>query len=548
MESLMSRWRILLVLFLLIVPFVFLAVVGSYYLWTEGWGWFIWWPMVACLIVGYVLAWYWQSKKLLLKPVDFTPPLYWTDRDQHAWRLVQTRAAQAIKVDPKRLTQFPFYTDTAQEMALELARFYHPETRDPIANLTFPEILAVVELVASDMADLVDNYLPGGHLLTIDHWRRAKQVHDWYKLARQFYWIASTIFSPIDAGMRYVTSELGMSRPLQMLQQDLVAWFVTAYIHRLGVYLIDLNSGRLRVGARRFRELQASTKTASTTTDREPAAPAEDPATPQITIAVMGQVKAGKSSLINALLGHASGVASAPRAQQQASTDVLPLTDTVTRYELQPEGVLTRLVLLDTIGYGHEGWTKDQERTTAGAAQQSDLVLLLLHARNPARQADLAMLQHFHAWFNARPDLKKPPVLGVLTHIDLLSPAMEWAPPYNWSEPLRPKEHQIHDAWSALKEQLGQHLVGIVPVCTAPERVYGIEEWLLPTIAELLNEAQAVAMLRTLRAERDTGLIARVFRQAFQASKVGGQILWSRLQNQSPTASQSDAVSRSKPD
>ena len=40
-----------------------------------------------------------------------------------------------------------------------------------------------------------------------------------------------------------------------MLQQNLLVWFYTAYVHRLGTYLIDLNSGRLRVGVPRYREL-----------------------------------------------------------------------------------------------------------------------------------------------------------------------------------------------------------------------------------------------------------------------------------------------------
>ena len=40
-----------------------------------------------------------------------------------------------------------------------------------------PEILAVVELAAHDLAEMVDRYLPGGHLLTIRDWQRAKKAH-----------------------------------------------------------------------------------------------------------------------------------------------------------------------------------------------------------------------------------------------------------------------------------------------------------------------------------------------------------------------------------
>jgi hypothetical protein len=144
-------------------------------------------------------------------------------------------------------------------------------------------------------------------------------------------------------------------------------------------------------------------------------------------------------------------------------------------------------------------------------------VLLVVHALNPARRADLAMLDSLRAWFAERPELKVPPILGIMTHIDLLSPSLEWAPPYDWVEPKRPKEHSIHDAWEALREQLGDRLVGIVPLCTEAGKVYGLDEWFLPTLAELLDEARAVAFLRCLRAEANAGKVRKVFRQLIEA-------------------------------
>jgi small GTP-binding protein len=458
------------------------------------------------MILGYMLAWYWQHKKMLLRPVDSSPPLHWTERDQGAWALVKARADQAAKVDSGSLIQFQFYVDVAREMAEELAHFYYPHAKDPISALTIPEILAVIELAAHDMAQLVDQYLPGGHLLTVNDWRRAKQVSDWYQTANNVYWLVSAIFSPINTGMRYSASKLGMSRPLQLLQQNLLTWFYTAYVHRVGSYLIDLNSGRLRIGARRYQELLQD----------QSAAPDGDAADQigQVTLTVFGQVKAGKSSLINALLG-----------EQRAKTDVLPATDEITRYELKQEGIPTRLMLLDTVGYGHAGPREDQLRATEEAARQSDLLLFVVHARNPARQADLTMLQKLKEWFASRPDLKMPPVVAVMTHIDLLSPAMEWSPPYNWAKPERTKERQIHDAWQNLREQLGDYLVGVVPVCVALGKVYGVEESLLPVLVGHLEEARAVAMLRCLRAEVNTGKVRKVFRQLLDTGTQAAKLL-----------------------
>jgi predicted GTPase len=438
--------------------------------------------------------------------------MHWTDRDKEAWKLVQARAKGAEKLDSQKLSDVPFYLETAQDLAQELAGFYNPGAKDPVGSLTIPEILAVVELAAHDLAEMVDKYLPGGHLLTINAWRRARQATELYQDASHLGWLISSMFTPISTSIRFMATQVGVSTPWQMLQQNILLWFYTAFIHRLGTYLIDLNSGRLRVGAKRFRELM----------DQARKEPADDsrpgsPAVKGLTLVLVGQVKAGKSSLINALLG-----------EQKARTAVLPETSGITRYQVQPEGIDTPLFLLDTPGYAHTGPKEDQLRATLEAARQADLIMIVLQARNPARQADVELMQALRKYFAANPDLKMPPVLGVMTHIDLLSPALEWDPPYNWQKPERLKEKQIDQAMDALKEQLGNHLAGVVPACTQPEKIYGIQEWLLPALSDLLDEAHAVALLRCLRREMDTGQVKKVFQQFLAVGKEAAKIWWQK--------------------
>jgi predicted GTPase len=505
----MSRWRIIVVVILLAAPLLVLAGAGSYFLWQGGWSLYLWVPLTGCMILGYLLAWYWLRKKLLLRPIDFTPPHHWTDRDREAWKLVEARAKDAEQLDLERLGQIQFYVDTAHDLSIQLAAFYHPGAKDPVGALTLPEILAVGELACHDLAELVDQYLPGSHLLTINDWRRARQLSDWYQKANTAYWLVSAFFSPLNTAARFAASKLGTSHPWQRVQQNLVGWFYSAFVHRLGSYLIDLNSGRLRIGARRYQELLKAAQDHQASSNA-----AQGNAVGHVTLTVLGQVKAGKSSVINALLG-----------EQRALTDVIPATNQITRYELHSKEPAIRLLLLDTVGYGHTGPREDQLRATQEAAKQSDLLLLVLHARNPARKADLNLLEELRNWFAAQPDLKMPPVLAVMTHIDLLSPAMEWAPPYDWLNPERPKEQQIQQAWNALREQLGPFLVGIVPVCTDPAKIYGIDEWLLPTIVQFLDEARAVALLRCLHAEARTDKMGKVFRQLLETGKKAAQVL-----------------------
>ena len=89
----MSRWRIIVVIGLVLFPFLFFAAAGSYYLWTLRWGFFAWWPLALCMALGYTLGWYWQRQRLLLHPPDFSAPRHWTEQDNRAWQLIQAQCS-----------------------------------------------------------------------------------------------------------------------------------------------------------------------------------------------------------------------------------------------------------------------------------------------------------------------------------------------------------------------------------------------------------------------------------------------------------------------
>ena len=51
-----QRWRLVVLGILLAAPFLFLMGYGAYQVWLSPWGYWAWWPMAACMILGYVLA------------------------------------------------------------------------------------------------------------------------------------------------------------------------------------------------------------------------------------------------------------------------------------------------------------------------------------------------------------------------------------------------------------------------------------------------------------------------------------------------------------
>jgi hypothetical protein len=519
----LARWQIAVLTGLFALPLGFLLAMGGYTLWERGWWFWAWFPMAVCIGTAYYLAYRWQQQFLVATKLE--PEFHWTERDKSAMQIVEQHAQRAQNLTMEQLAVPQFYFEQSMSLAGALAKFYHPHAVDPYGHLTIPEMLAVAELAAADLDQLVRTHLPAGHLLTLNDVRRAQVALKHYQAATNVAWAAGLLFNPAQTAIRYLANHIGLTLPLQKLQQNVVLWFYTMYIQRLGTYLIDLNSGRLRVGAKRYRELKAAHQlrdlptappAETTTATATPPSASAGPSPAPVTLAVCGQTKMGKSSLINALLG-----------EQRAAADVVPLTAEITRYVLNPSDA-AKLTVLDTVGYGHEGPKADQLRATEDAARQADFLLLILHARNPGRQADMALLDRLREWFAHRPELKMPPVLAVLTHVDLLTPAMEWAPPYQWRTGTRPKEQAIAAAVATVREQFGDRLADVVPVCTAVGKLHGIEEELWPTLVAGLDEARAVSFLRCVKSEADEGKFRKVFEQVLAVGKQAAALLWQK--------------------
>ena len=73
-------------------------------------------------------------------------------------------------------------------------------------------------------------------------------------------------------------------------------------------------------------------------------------------------------------------------------------------------------------------------------------------------------------------------MIVALTHIDLLRPPLEWSPPYNVLKPDSPKARAIRGALDVVATDLDLPPEHSVPICLLPERLYNVEEALLPLL------------------------------------------------------------------
>ncbi len=506
----MTRIRLSLLAVLFLMPFAVLIGLGSYHLWETGYLW-VWWPLLGCFAITYFLAWRWTRGRGVLPNTAAPPPGYWTDRDKVAWEKVEAKAKSFEKVTLAAITNAKHYTDLALEMAAEVGAVFNPDSTDPFDNLTLPEVLACVELAAADLGGMVQNYIPGVHLLRLKDVKTAQTAYGWYKSGQNAYWASAAVVDPISAGLRFVASRFGLGGLMQRIQDNLILWFHTAFIHQLGRYFIELNSGRLKVGVKRYREILAAhleppgEEVAARPAPPEaapagtPALPAAPPPTKAITFGVLGPVKAGKSSLVNALLG-----------KRVATVDRLPVASG-TRYELTLPGGQP-VSLLDTSGYGER--VSDEDFAAAvEASRDADMILLVTPATSPGRAADVDLLNRLKTWFDSKPHLRMPPVVVVVNQVDLLSPKAEWKPPYDWKHGTRPKEVNIRECLAAVKEQIGERAADMVPVCAREGETFGIADGLLSAVVSHLDHARGSAILKAFEADVSERPVGKVFDQ-----------------------------------
>lgn len=498
----MSTARIVLLAVLVAAPLVVMVACGASALWQSGlWLW-VWWILPVCWGGAYLLSRR-RTAGEAAGAYEGEVLRHWSARDRAAAEIVAARQAQARNLTPERLTDPQTYLQSAVDLTTAITQHYHPGAKEPLLALTAPELLAAAHLAIEDLEQWCAEAVPGSHLLTLRQWRGLSRATQYAGLVRNAGWVAAAVLNPLNV-LRYLTSRLAVDPLSERLQTSLLTTFHALFLRQVGYYAIEMNSGRLAGGAARYRAAMQQLDDSRPPGDRE---------RPGVTAVVIGQAKAGKTSLINALLGARRG-----------EVDVLPMTREVAEYRLPLPDSGGTLSLLDTPGYADGGYAADERQAVATVLQRADLVLLAMNVSQPARGADLEVLETL---VESAGERKLPPVVGVLTFIDRLSPVLEWAPPYDWLHPERPKEQSIAAAVEHVTREFDGRLAAVVPVCSDSEggRASGAQEQLAPVLLSLLDESRACAVLRGLHQELSADRARQLYLQLWSA----GRFLLSQL-------------------
>ncbi|MBC7353395.1 MAG: 50S ribosome-binding GTPase [Thermogutta sp.] len=395
-----------------------------------------------------------------------------------------------------------------QDLLLQLmhtvARHFYPDREEAYLQVPVTDVLKIIEEVTRELRETIQKNIPVSHILTINDWIKLRTYWESWQSLYIIYRIVTAAASPINAlwreFQRYVTNQ-SVQQTMDQMKCEALAFI----IRRVGFYLIELYSGRVVLDEEHFEKhrttsVQEEWKAAQGSTGDE-TVPAE-----LIRIVIVGQLKAGKSSLVNALCG-----------AWRAHVDVLPATNQICHYRLIPEDANSGdknksqlpggLILVDTPGYQSEQEI-EKSRSLWNELERADMVVIVCSARIPARRPDRIFVQRFRQFFRERPFLCQPPLIAVCSFIDELRPRHEWNPPYNWQEQktggkLSKKEEAIRDFVECVRRDLElTSSEPAIPVCTHPDRLYNVKEGVLTAIRERWPEAQGVQRNRLLRQHR----------------------------------------------
>ena len=506
----MINRRTIFLCFLVLLPILVCVGFGAHAIWITGYWKSLGWIFPGCWIAAWVVSKLWKREDLIgdvaaKMESDAGSRKHWNEQDHQAAKIISRYQREINSIDPTKLTDPHHYLSQAQALAVDLARFYRDDSKTDstsaaIDSMTIVEVAAAARLAIDDLESWILKSIPGSRMITVRQWRGITSAPKWYSHASKVYWAASTLINPTNL-IRYATSKAMLDPVKGQLQSEVIATLYLNYLRRVGFYLIEMNSGRLRAGAAAYgqafgdnawkHDAQATPIDSSNSDPSIDAGLASTDLNHQpLVIAIVGQTSSGKSSLINALVGC-----------DAAKTDVLPETRSVTRYqytfetETQGPGSLT---LLDTAGYEQSGASKQQTTDTGQAAIDADLVLLVIDGHLSARQADVAMLEQLDQHFLAHPKHRCPPVLIVMTHVDLIPPASVWQPPYDLESPVEAKEENIRGARDYAQEVFGDRIVGVACVCLRPsdQSNWGVTEDLVPQLMTHLDDGRRVSLIR----------------------------------------------------
>ena len=505
----MLRWksRFVLVAFLCLLPYVLLMGAGCWWLYERG---LLTWFAIGAAIVS-VLGWNIDRVFRMRKPkaIRVSVSTLGAVGEESARQAIEQLAHKA-EVNPPPLDDLNAWNHVAIELFNVVAVRFGRTSDRPALEITLPDAMLIAERVLHDLRAATKDHIPGSHVLTIRQfeqmahvWKRTSSIVAMESPWRIGYRMIRFALNPVSGAFKEVNDNLLGDLSVTALEEA-KRWAIGYCVRRAGEYAIQLYSGQLAVDDLAFQNFRSSQsrldiEKADKTTLRN----ADEP----LRVIVLGQAKAGKSSLVNALFG-----------ELRAATDTLPCTNSITPYVLERQG-LPKVIFFDTEGFGG---TEDRKAISQLEPElvKCDLILMVCSATTAARAPDKQLLEQLRKRFAGNTLRSIPPIVVALSHIDQLRPFAEWNPPYDLRDEDSVKARNIALVVTSLEADLSVPAERIVPVCLRPGAVHNVTEALAPVLLEVLPDAESSKLLRLLREYHDGEFWSQLRNQAYNTGRL----------------------------
>ncbi|MFN3953822.1 MAG: GTPase [Pararhodobacter sp.] len=507
------RWNRLGLAGLLLLPLGLSTVLG--FLWLHERGWLLWFVLgTVGLVVAVRVA---RLALRLRRPAEPAPRTIeataidpdWNAREQEIYARAQAFIAERLPAP------LPWQELPAEALAVvELVAAELSGGKRSALDFTLPEALLLIDRVSLRYREFLRRHMPFSDQLSVRAlywiWRRQDQALVAWETGFLAWRGVRLVLNPAVGLMREV--ERAVTAGLHdRLSDHFLRDAQAILLEEAAQAAVDLYSGRLRFTDSELARISPE----ADLRDHQRLALPDEP----LRLMVVGQVSAGKSTLINALLG-----------TEAAETDMAATTDRVNVHEGAIDGVPCNFI--DT-----PGLDGGQDSAQAGAQTlppallddlaEADMIVWVVRASRPARAADRALRAALDARLAALPLRRRAPIIHVASAADTLLPG--W--PYAENRLPRDAQNRVGQAMAAIAADLGTD--SVIPVCAvAPE-------WNLDTLGEALAAAIPEALMtqrnrRRLAAERQGDGLRQNLARAGRGLGKGARLLGKRLMRRSP--------------
>lgn len=430
-----------------------------------------------------------ENTESLVRPSDD-----WGAGDQAVWTELNDEITQQLAMD----AEWGSLREHALTLVTLTATRYRGKAQKELA-FSLPELLKMTEEVSRRYRIILKQHVPFIEKISLSLIKKGMDNKDKAKAglaSANWLWNSYRVVrmaNPYTAIMSEFRSKI-LGEVFNQVSSELQYKLKKALLQEVLSVAIDLYSGRFKV------DDDELTDSASHAADQQAMTVPLEP----LRVCLVGQVSAGKSSLVNTLTG-----------ELVAEVNALPSTDRVTVHQCQVEGLDT-LHLIDLPGLDGDTAT---EALLLDQLSQADLVLWVLKANQSARDLDTQFKARLDAYYQL-PDnqsRKRAPIIGVLNQVDRLSPVSEWQPPYDLATTTARKGQTIKAAVDYNQTLL--QFLSVLPVCISDSKPhYNVRE--LEALIDQYYAEGAQAQLNRRRLEANGDIkISEQFKRVYQSGK-----------------------------